>query len=56
MDFHVFLSLEESVFTFFTIEIFCLLQAESLQAECDFTKEQIAAMKGTEYLIFSHRF
>ena len=26
--------------------IFCLMQAESLQAECDFTKEQVAAMKG----------
>ena len=25
-----------------------LLQAESLQAECDFTKEQVAAMKGTK--------
>ena len=24
----------------------CLMQAESLQAECDFTKEQVAAMKG----------
>jgi len=23
-----------------------LLQAESLQAECDFTKEQVTAMKG----------
>ena len=31
--------------------IFCLMQAESLQAECDFTKEQVAAMKGkTHYL------
>ena len=26
--------------------VFCLTQAESLQAECDFTKEQVAAMKG----------
>ena len=26
--------------------IFRLMQAESLQAECDFTKEQVAAMKG----------
>lgn len=52
MDSHVFLSLEESVFTLFTCESFSLLQAESLQAECDFTKEQISAMKGTEFLFF----
>ena len=30
------------------IDVCCLIQAESLQAECDFTKEQVAAMKGKQ--------